>query len=83
MVLFILLVYDINESVDFNNLTNTNFELLSLYMLLFADDIITLFTTDKHSLQSQIDNVYTYSKMWWLTINVNKTKMCVFEKRKN
>jgi hypothetical protein len=50
-------------------------------MLLFADDI-ALFTTDKHSLQSQIDNVYMYSNKWGLTINVSKTKICVFEKRK-
>ena len=44
-ILFILFVNDINESVDFNNLTNTDLELLSHYMLLFADDI-AIFTTD-------------------------------------
>ena len=50
-------------------------------MLLFADDI-ALFTTDKYSLQTQLNNVYEYSTKWGLTINVNKTKICVFEKRK-
>ena len=48
--LFIIFVNDINDTVDFDNLTNTDLELLSQYMLLFADDI-ALFTTDKQSLQ--------------------------------
>ena len=51
-------------------------------MLLFADDIV-LFTTNKFSLQSQLDNIYHYSCKWGLTINVNKTKLCVFETRKS
>jgi len=51
-----------------------------MYMLLFADDIV-LFTTDYVSLQVQLNSLYEYVK-WGLKINVNKTKVCVFEKRK-
>ena len=74
-LLFILFVNDIS-----NNLTDTDIEQLSLYMLLFADDI-ALFTTSPESLQLQIDNLYHYSTKWGLKINVNETKICIFEKR--
>jgi len=50
-------------------------------MLLFADDIV-LFTTDYVSLQAQLNSLYEYSVKWGLKTNVNKTKICVFEKRK-
>ena len=56
--------------------------LLSKYIILFADDIV-LFTTDPVSLQAQIDNIYQYSVKWGLTINVKKTKVCIFEKRRS
>ena len=29
-----------------------------------------------------LDSVYKYSDKWGLKINVNKTKVCIFEKRK-
>ncbi|XP_053379986.1 uncharacterized protein LOC128548636 [Mercenaria mercenaria] len=62
-------------------LTNRDFDMLTMFMILFADDIV-LFTTDPKSLQAQIDSVYQYSQKWGLKINVDKTKVCVFEKRK-
>ena len=49
--------------------------------MLFADDIV-LFTTDPISLQAQIDNIYQFSSRWGLKINVRKTIICIFEKRK-
>lgn len=63
-------------------MSNNDLNLLSKYLLLFADDIV-LFTTDPASLQAQVDNVFEYSCKWGLKINVNKTKICVFEKRKS
>ena len=44
--------------VDFNNLTDLDIAQLSLYLLIFADDI-AVFTTDKQSLQSLLNNIYT------------------------
>ncbi len=64
-----------------DDLTGKDVELLSMYMILFADDIV-LFTTNQLSLQAQLDAIYSYSVKWGLKINVNKTKICVFEKRK-
>ena len=41
-----------------------------------------LFTTDRESLQSQVDNIVRYSNHWSLKINVLKTKVCVFRKKR-
>ena len=65
--------------MNFNNLTESDLNLLSIYMLMFADDIAR-FTTDKSSLQSLLDSLYVYSTEWGLTINVKKNKICIFEK---
>ena len=78
-ILFLLFVNDINDSIDFNNLTEHDMNRLSIFSLLFADDL-ALFTTDKHSLQAQLDSIHLYSTRWELAINVAKTKICVFEK---
>lgn len=51
-------------------------------MLLFADDMV-LFTTNPLSLQSQLDSLYVYSLKWGLKININKTKICIFSKRRS
>jgi hypothetical protein len=80
-ILFILFVNDILETIDFNQMTETDLELLNKYLILFADDIV-LFTTNPNSLQAQIDNLLLYSIKWDLEINVEKTKVCVFESRK-
>ena len=80
-ILFILFINDIVDSIDFNNLTDNDLNMLTKYLILFADDIV-LFTTDATSLQSQIYKIAQYSFNWGLKINVEKTKVCVFEKRK-
>jgi hypothetical protein len=36
-----------------------------------------------HSVQTQVDNVYSYLLKWGLKININKTQVCVFERRKS
>ena len=80
-ILFILFINDIVDSVDFNLLCDNDLNMLTKYLILFADDIV-LFTTDAKTLQLQIDKLAHYSYTWGLKINVNKTKVCVFEKRK-
>ena len=67
--------------MNFNDLTDNDLDLLSMFLILFADDIV-LFTTDPGSLQSQIDSIYQFSERWSLKITISKTKLCVFEKRK-
>ena len=80
-ILFILFINDVFKTINLDDLTVKDVELLSMYMILFADDIV-LFTTNQLSLQAQLDAIYSYSVKWGLKINVNKTKICVFEKRK-
>jgi hypothetical protein len=81
-LLFILFVNDISNCIDINCLNANDLNVLSMFLILFADDIV-LFTTDHASLQSQLDNLYLYSEKWGLKININKTKVCVFERRRN
>ena len=81
-ILFILFINDVSNAFDFSKLTEKDLNYLSLCMLLFADDIV-LFTTDPHSLQSQLDAISNYSSTWGLKINVGKTKICIFERRKS
>ena len=82
LILFILFINDISNALDFSMMSEKDLNYLSLYMLLFADAIV-LFTTDPHSLQSQLDAISNYSSMWELKINVDKTKICIFESRKS
>ena len=81
-ILFILFINDIVENIDFESLTESDLELLTKYIILFADDFV-LFTTSPVSLQAQVNSILCYSEKWGLTINVDKTKVCVFEKRKS
>ena len=81
-LLFILFINDVKETFDFQNLTERDLNLLSVFMLLFADDI-AIFTTNPESLQSQLDAIHKYSYEWGLKININKTKICIFERRKS
>jgi hypothetical protein len=80
-LLFILFINDIVKNINVNELSDTDIEQLSMYLILFADDIV-LFTTSPVSLQAQVDNLQQYSQKWGLKINVSKTKLCVFESRK-
>ena len=57
-LLFILFVNDLSSNHDFNSLTDNDIHVLSISFLMFADDIV-VFTTDKLSLQSQLNSMYT------------------------
>lgn len=58
-LLFIVLVNDIVNSIDYDQLTDYDINMLSMFLILFAD--IVLFTTDPVSLQDQINNLCRYS----------------------
>ena len=72
-LLFILFINDIAENLDFDSYKDSDLELLSKYLILFADDLV-LFTTNPVSLQAQIDSIVKYSESWGLEINVKKVK---------
>ena len=81
-ILFLLFINDITENLDFTSLNNSDLELLSKYLILFADNMV-LFTTNQENLQSQVDSFYQYSCKWGLEINIDKPETCVFEIRKS
>jgi len=51
---------------------------LKLVMLLFADDA-AVFANDPVSLQSMLNDIELYCNKWALKLNVNKTKVMIFE----
>ena len=54
---------------------------LSLFSLLYADDTI-LMAENPHDLQLALNAVYTYCKLWRLTVNATKTKVVIFSRGK-
>ena len=70
---------DIVDNIDFSSLTENDVNMLTIYLILFADDFV-LFTTDAASLQSQINELAKYSGSWDLKINVKKNKFGFLKK---
>ena len=68
----------------FANVTlNDEFEtFLKLYILLYADDTIVM-AENPWDLQEALNAVSNYCELWKLKINVNKTKIIRFAKRKS
>merc|ERR1712055_732350 len=62
---------------------NDEFEtFLKLYILLYTDDTIVM-AENPRDLQEALNAVSYYCELWKLKINVNKTKIIRFEKRKS
>ncbi|XP_021350729.1 uncharacterized protein LOC110448677 [Mizuhopecten yessoensis] len=55
---------------------------VEIFVLLYADDSV-LFSESPEGLQSALNVFQQYCKIWKLNINVNKTKVMVFRKRKS
>ena len=53
--------------------------MLKLYLLLYADDIV-IFSNTSEGLQKGLDILSDYCQKWKLTVNIDKTKVMVFEK---
>jgi len=54
---------------------------MKLFSLLYADDTIVI-ATNECELQSALDGVSDYCKLWLLKVNVTKTKVVIFSKGK-
>ncbi len=55
--------------------------MLKLYILLYADDTVILCDT-RDQMQHALNVLHTYCKTWRLEVNISKTKVLVFCKRK-
>ena len=52
----------------------------TIKFLLYADDVVVL-ANSQENLQKYVDEVETYTKLWGLTVNTDKTKVVVFNSK--
>ena len=65
-----------------HNNRNDSIVYLKLLLLLYANGTV-IFSDSQQGLQKALENLEVYCKIWKLTVNVDKTKVVVFEKRKS
>ena len=65
-----------------HNKRNDAIVYLKLLLLLCADDTV-IFSDSHQGLQKALENLEVYCKIWKLTVNVDKTKVVIFERRKS
>ena len=91
-LLFALFINDFSKYIEgkytglsINNcyptLLDDDFAMLNMFVLLFTDDTIVL-TENACELQKALDAVHDYYGMYKLTVNIEKTKIIVFSRRK-
>lgn len=78
-LLFMMFVNDIIANINTNLDGIFTVDELKLFLILYADDQV-LFATSPTSLQSMLNDVEIYCNVWGLKINVEKTKVLIFEK---
>ena len=77
-ILFLFFINDIVNSIDSNIDGIFTTENLKLFILLFADDAV-IFAETTESLQTLLNETQIYCRAWNLTLNINKTKIMIFE----
>ena len=78
-ILFSIFLNDLEMQLSDNDNDGITIDQLSLYLLLFADDA-AIFSETREGLQKSLDNLEIYCNKWNLTVNVDKTKVMVFQK---
>ena len=78
-ILFSLYVNDFESFFISHCNSHYEFQDLSLFLMLYADDMV-LFSETVHGLQDLLNNLEKYSDKWKLTVNTEKTKVVVFRK---
>ena len=76
-ILFSLYVNDCESEFLKSNLTPTELQELSLFLLMYADDMV-IFSDSVQGLQNMLNELLQYTKKWSPTVNVAKTKVMVF-----
>ncbi|XP_078312623.1 uncharacterized protein LOC144619140 [Crassostrea virginica] len=74
---FTLYVNDLENEFTKRGNTPTELQLLSLYLLMYADDMV-LFSESISELQNMLNTLQNYTTEWSLDVNVQKTKVVVF-----
>ena len=78
-LLFIMFINDLIDNINSNleNLFTT--DELVLFMILYADDAVA-FAKSKEILQSLLQDIELYCRIWGLKVNTKKTKVMIFER---
>lgn len=77
-LLFLFFINDIIHNINSNIDGIVNVDDIQLFMILFADDA-ALFAETPEALQSMLNDLYSYCQTWNLKVNINKTKIIIFE----
>ena len=80
-LLFIMFVNDILTTINTELEGIITINEVKLFLLAYADDQV-LFSTSATSLQSMLNDIEHYCNAWGLKININKTKVILFENSK-
>ena len=78
--LFLLYINDLADELRCG--IDENLDELSIFLLLFADDLVII-AKSPEELQSLIDKLFVYWQEWNLSVNIKKTKVVIFEKKKS
>ena len=78
-LLFMMFINDIISNINTELNGIFSIDELNIFLILYADDQV-LFATSPESLQSMLHDIETYCNTWGLKINVEKTKVLIFEK---
>ena len=77
--LFSFYLNDLENEFAQNGLEGVDIGILKLFLLLYADDIVT-FSETEQGLQAGLDILHDYCQSWKLKVNIQKTKIIVFRK---
>ena len=75
--LFSMCLNDLEDELMNSGVQGIVTDLIHLFVLLYADDII-LMATSAEDLQKALNTLANYCLRWKLTVNVNKTKIIIF-----
>ena len=77
--LFLMYINDLFECLK--NDQEINIDELSIILLLFADDLVLIAKSAK-DMQMLLNKMHSYCTEWKLNVNINKTKVMIFSKKK-
>lgn len=78
--LFNIYIDDLAKSLEESDIPGLTLSDTQVKCLLFADDLILL-APSKEALRQQLDHLQSFCQTWALTVNLEKTKVMVFQKR--
>ena len=68
---------DIEDVFNRNGVEGIDIDLVKLFLILYADDIV-IFAKSSEELQKSLDGMQEYCNRWKLIVNAAKTKIMIF-----